>query len=731
MSRSYTELAFPWPAAVARAIPFAFVDLQRNIEIHAADLSSAEFCAALDADVRASITRSFERRLEEVLADLPKHPWVADLVFLWTPDRIAHFSSAAQKRLAAAGLLAFEGPVQATKLLPSCVRTVADLVALLEVLQEPAAARSLPALERLSIGTSLPSARKRIQTNAQKLVAPQKWRPDPTSPLTLSFAGGVDIHHDDPRFSWWIHLLVSSAPPSVEIRRTLPAEAFLDAVEQDAAPHLAAVARSLRAGVAAAVAVTVQQEVEDIALAVGRACRDRARTATQISHRYGVDGKVRSLEDCASIYGVSRQTIFMQIQLSRALCPKSAFAPALRSVVTAVERNAGRPLDVVESELRQVLGPTISLTGALQFADDFLGLRPATHVHRMDIALEEFRPPGATHRRFVGPSAANRAHSLVWELQARLRASGFALVNDVLAASWSTESREPPATRQQLDDALASSRSIEWLDADQQWLVWNGDASPVVQALRQLVTIAHPYPLTLDVASMALRAFLDASSAAVHPPAATLRAAIPDLLAAAGATMRRETIVLREGEDATPRLPTTEKHVYDALATLGGYATWDALRSTCKAARGRSTPDFAALLRGCYFVAPWGPGFKLVGWPDPAPQLVSTSPVGPQRPYTIDGAILRITLTQSSAERVPSADRLLYLPRPLDTLVEGSFTDADLRWPDIKITNGRLYRVAQLAQALGVPDGGTFDLEINLERRSYRLHVAAPTSIRR
>lgn len=648
--------------------------------------------------------------LERVLDRSVTSDWISTLRVHWQPHMLSAFSSSAQRRLRKLGLLEEHAPFSPADLVGNAVTSVNDLTVLLclATQSEQTTPHSDPFVIKLA---STPvHQRKRAQAKPIELHAPQKWRPDPFTPFALVFDGGVRINHTDSRYSWWIHLLLRHGPAHSH-GNEIPAETFLQSC-RDHDERLIPLASNLLRSVNAARSMTVQEEIEDFAAIISRANRNRSATASMITMRFGCDGTFRSLDDCASAFGVTRQAIFNSIATARSLCSSTDYCPALRSLVRSVDELSGRSLAAAQDELRPLLGSSQSLQGALHFAKEFLGLSPRTTVYSAT-------PSGSRSRaRFLGKDSAKRSLALFAPIRSAIVTSGLAYTADAISA-LSPGSADSVGLHE-LQDAIAHDPSIVFLGHERRWLVWTDPQSPLLQALLQVCHVAHPFPLPVSEAAQALRAHLDAVSATVHPPISLLREAVLLLHSKAGLAIENDDLVLPSTARPLELVPQAQRPIYQHLVDSGGYADFEDLTLTIPTLGGLSQSAQRDRLASCTFLHASGPGYRLIGWPDPLrkPRLSQASPS-----YRVDESLVQVVVTNSAAQRVKASARLIYLPSPLDTLIEGEFEHHDRRWPSITISNGRVRRLSPVASALGVMDGEPFKLHVDLDRLNYRVEL--------
>lgn len=712
VSRSYPELELPLPPHLAALLPLVFIQRDPHLRIVAADLHSPTLCASLPRHTGPAISRHLRWYMERMLDGSVDFAWLSGLELHWRPHLLPVFTPSAQRRLRAMGLLDTSTTLSPIDLVGKTITNVHDLTALLGMLTPGPTPTHASATLDLDLQADIPTDRKRLTSRPFPLEAREKWRPDPLTPVTFVFSDQISIHHTDGRFAWLVHLLATNAPAAL-IPPGAPIVQFTDISDRFGNPALASVAHALRDAVQSAAAMTVQDEISDIAFRISRATRNRSRTTSQITLRYGCDGTTRSLDDVAELFKITRQSIFRQISIARSLCSKSDFAPALRRLAAALDENAGRPVEAVERALRPLLGPNQSLLGALQFAKDFFGISPSTPLYSA-------RTAGSTAlRKYVGKAAAHRNVGLVDALRERFVATGLCYTVDALAAV--DPSSTTASSTGALLDAVNADPTIAWLGPDRRWLVWLHLDSPLVRALLQIAHTAHPYPVPISAAADGLRACLDRVQAGPQPPIQLLRASVALLAPAAGLTLQPDAIVLHDQANPRGHLTRWQLPIYECLVTLGGFASPEALCRTVPTLAGLSGQDLADRLESLSFVQSAPPGYLLRGWPHPSADAIVDAPASDRRPYRVDGSVVHCYLTNSASQRVKPAGRLVYLPTPLPDLIEGPFKHAESLWPDINVKNGRVHRLSPVATALGVHAGGRFHLEIDLVKRHYRV----------
>ncbi len=711
VSRSYAELELPLPIALATTLPVVFVEPESSMQIYARDLSSSIFCAALPGPITDSIPRYISFYLTRVLDGAENTEWLSLLVVPWRPYFLTLFSISAQRKMRAEGLTALEQDLPLLSLVNSCIRKVADFHALLAISERRGTFEEGSVPVQITLNEKLPFIRKRVQRRVVALEAPQKWRADPHNPFCLEYADGTKIEHTDPRYGWWIHLLANSIPQEGPLKRQLAAEEFLATCERDLPKPYKSISVTFRASVAAAEQMTVEQEISDLVAILGRATRDRSRTAEQLRLRFGTNGKLHSFGDLANVFGIARSQVSKQIELARNICPRNAYAPALRALVALIDTKPSRQIDASAAELRQLLGPNQSLEGALQFAREFLQL-PTRDVFRAT-------PLGAsTYDSFLDKEAALQTSAIMSKLNASTAQFGVAYADDLVCHR--PNFRPTDNDRGYLEDAIANDATLDWLSSDQRWILWNTAQSPLAKALAQAMHVAYPHPLPVDDAANVLRATLDLGLSAVQPDLNTLRAAVNRLAEATGHSFDTEFVyLLGQGQPLT-LMTDFECKIFSSLVEFDGFAKVSVLQQHC-GYQGQQTAKFISRLYECTFLIRENSGYRLCGWPAPDPEQFTTAHSVSSRPrlYKISDALVEIIMKQSNAQRVNASTRMIYLPTPLDTLVEGDFADSTQRWPNINISKGRVRKLSSIAEALGVAPGRTFKLVLNLDNKQY------------
>lgn len=685
------------------------------LRIAAADLQSAALCASLPMHTGRAIARHLRAYLERMLDGAVNFTWLSGLQLQWEPHLLPVFTPSAQRRLRAIGLLDTAATLSPIDLVGKTLTNVHDLTAMLGMLSPGPSPHQQSSPLELDLQAPLPLPRKRLQAKPFPLEASEKWRPDPLTPVTFVFSEHIRVAHTDARFAWLIHLLAKHAPSAL-VPPGAPVIHFPDICDRFGSPTLSAVAYALRDAVHSAAAMTVQEEISDVATRISRATRNRSRTTSQLTLRYGSDGTPRSLNDVAELFGITRQSIFNQLNIARSLCSKGDYVPALRRLADAVDERTGRTIESVERDLRPLLGPTQSLVGALQFAKDFFGIVPSTPLYSA-------RPAGSPAlRKYVGEAAALSSVGVLAALRDRFNSEGLCYVSDALASIH--PGPDSPSATDALFDAVSADPSVVWLGPDRRWLLWLHPQSPLILTLLQVTHVAHPHPLSFADAADALRALLDRTSAPVQPSTELLRAAVPLLSHPAGLNLQPDAVLVSASADPVSHIPSKQRPIYECLVRLGGFARPEDFRRAIPALSDVSLADLDQRITSCCFVAPSPPGYLLRGWPHP--DVHAHAPDSASRSYRVDGSTVHCYLTNSAAQRVRPADRLVYLPAPLPDLIDGVFAHGDRLWPDITVRDGRIHRLSPIATALGIPPGGRFHLVFDLADRQFRIPVDTP-----
>ncbi len=529
VSRPGIKLELPLQPSVAAALPLAFADPQAYLLIAASELASAAFCNSLSPHLRAALSSAVSLFLSQSLRSPQTSTWLSGLAAQWTPAAIGRFSPSSQKRLAARGLLTFTGPVSVTDLAPSCVSSARDLAALLTLLPQHSAVEPPPS-HTITIAAS--SRTPVSSTRTTPTTPPPKWRPSVLSHWSVNHPVAGDIHHDDARFSWHLERLARSLPAATLAGGTVTWSTLVrTAGNSPQSPALQAI-RSLDDALTSAARLTVEDELAAIAASVSRATRDTHRTAMQIRMRFGFDGASRSLDDIASAYDLTRQTISKQVILCKALCPSHTHAPKLRSLVASVDAHAGRPLVVLESLFRDLLGPSQSLDGALDFAGEFLGLWPSNPIYRS--SPRSYTPAS----KFVGHACAARSHLVLKSLLQLGRKYGLFSSEVALASASSSSSTQ--INLQDLHDAIATSPQFIFLDRAHEWIFWSHPRNPLASAIRNATEVdnnvsAVPQPLVPVVEFRS-----EQGSTNTAPSDDVLRAVAPLLASISSSTSQRQ-----------------------------------------------------------------------------------------------------------------------------------------------------------------------------------------------
>lgn len=288
------------------------------------------------------------------------------------------------------------------------------------------------------------------------------------------------------------HALERGAPLSAiapAARRTLRAQSVQPAPTHDAPAKAARKPECRRQRLSGidpdrlARAKTATDEVRVILAAAVDGRSHAERDLAWLAGRYGLAGRVETLDAMAQADGVSKQWVRWVEQRVQA-CARVVVDPSLPRHLDAVYADAlaarGLPWDGVEAQLRPVLGP-MPLEAALRFAQM---LQPREAICR--------EPVGVHGRTRIGVVAVTKADArLIAQVSTAARKltqfAGAGLVHDVRARVEAQ--RKELIAAATVTAVLEALPGLAWIEPGR-WFWFNDETTPTVRRVQDMLTVA-------------------------------------------------------------------------------------------------------------------------------------------------------------------------------------------------------------------------------------------------
>lgn len=583
-------LTLPLPHTLANALPWTLSVMPAGLAVTAADLADPGFAGALNAQEATAVVSELQARLKEALRRGEPPLALQTTPVHWARASLDFFTARSRAQLIKTGW----GRSRACRetalasLLPAIGADDVGLLRLLLAEDRRATRPSDPAQAQIAEPARL-----------QHSEIPQAWRA--TSPQRwVELSDGARIGTGDVRFGWWLSQVL--AAPGCERSERLAELGDVDRARWTADQRHAH--ERLVAGLAAADGLSVADEIAAIAAAAMRSTRNVARSVRLVMLRYGADGLARSLDEVSAAMGegLTRQAIHVTLKLGIERCGAGAHAPAIRRLIDRLAPTGAGDYALKEQALRDGLGPTQALDGAVNFARDFLGVKTAWRVV-------------SSHSRGNGVTTwqAHRSPKLDRILQCCHR-----LARQNGAVHWSSVSALVSCAeggwvdRRDFDDAVQGHVLLHWLDREHGWVTFaDATESTLHRNLTAMLLAAQAKGLAFaSLFAGACRAHQVAVGGEAIPPAHVVKALLDqsDCFDARG-----DGFVLKTAQPVVePDWGTAIAALLRAIAQHGGLASREEIESTCSDRSPTAAAERRRLLDTLPMIEAVGPDFFAV-----------------------------------------------------------------------------------------------------------------------
>jgi hypothetical protein len=434
--------------------------------------------------------------------------------------------------------------------------------------------------------------------------------------------------------------------------------------------------------------VTVRREIERLADLASHRTREPTRTTQIILMRYCGKDAPRSFEQCAAVFGGARQSIAAVVDQARRACGASTDAPALDRLLALAQLQEGRPYDLVEADLRSLLGEQQSLAGAILFAKDFLD-RPVS-LKKLVYA--------DTKRLLPIPVLAGRNSPTIIRLIEAIDQSckSVGVASAAECCHVVSQATRDYVKSEMFRDAVEANPRLVWIEGFSDVAMTTSISNPICRVFMRCMAVAAGRPV-------ALRELIDAARRGLN----TLkREPFSVSEAVLVAVFKQLADIYGVHEDAGEYVAS--------LPPVPGPDLFSARELELVADCSISPPEDLPL----DFLVPCHDGKRrLIGQPPESLDVVPLEQSGKLKACTV----IKLTLRQSSAKVARPSNRIVYLPSKFAAVICGPFRHRWKRWRDIHARENRLLGLAPVLTGLGLPDGSNFEIEFDVQERTYEL----------
>jgi hypothetical protein len=697
---SFGDLALPMSSELAAALEFAIDCPSASLQLQPHDLADPLLCESLGHHQRRGIAKALLRELARRLRDSDYKTHWLNREILWSLNMLDKLRGHGKRALRRAGCTKIFGMQRLSGLV-----TVPGLDPL-----------SLAALLRFSVPTAPSNSSSTVVvtredcSRSKRSDASNNIRVERTvPPRIVKLSTGLKMSTHDPRFGQQLQLVLEGQPNALEkLRPTIR----LDAAEahcelSNGSTGLHALTHALQA----ASRMTVADELRALATAGASNTREPARTTDMVCMRYGTNTRAHSLAEVAMAFGSTKQSVAVLIQ--RCISPPDVpvYAPALRQLLASVDAQRGRPVAVVEHELRPQLGASQSLSGALAFAKEFLGLTVDRTTATKTFAKKSSPVTMLNADNIVATAIAK-------EINRSIRLTGFAVVSSICHAV--SQARKVFVSQRQYEDLVEATPTLLWVHREHGVATSAGANNPLRISLLRCLVAGQPHGVAEHELVAALRRGVLGRTVVPTP--------VTDAQIALGVKVLSPSLDIANDQDGyrLSQPPPDEERLFTAvergllkrMRAATGYTEASELLQAGELTR---LDKAATLLSKSDFLVPMLPaGYRLIGHPIAASTL-RTSAHPSELPVGTPGREITLTLTQSGATKVAPHARVIYMPVARAPTIFGSFTHRLARWDAIDARANRIHGLSALVAALGVRPQETFRVTFDLVARTYDL----------
>lgn len=332
------------------------------------------------------------------------------------------------------------------------------------------------------------------------------------------------------------------------------------------------------------------------------------RRDSMVLPRYGVGGKVLTLQEVGDSLGVTRERPRqLQDLFETRVAEGEVYAPALRRVQEEINQAPMGTLEQLQSRLAPRLG-SMAVEGAV----DLIGRVMGWPLHgRLVAGQRNGWEKGVTlWARGLEEATVTAALQHAWNMSSL---TGGFLVGTV--AGMLVESHGTAVSRATVADILNAWSPVRWVDEETGWGWIDGtQAGYVYSEVKKIVAIAQPLSIDVEEIYAGLANWRSARTERVNRYAGMLAPRwvmqhVLEHFAREFSVAQHDNFRLREPVDPRTLLDDgTELSIYDALKSFGGLASWAELKDKLVSEGGMNPVTFGVLLKNRSWVVQPGRG---------------------------------------------------------------------------------------------------------------------------
>jgi hypothetical protein len=689
---TFGDIALPMSAELAAALEFEIDCRSAPLELQPHELADPLVCASLGHHQRRGIAKAVLRELDRRLRDSDFKPTWLNREIHWSLDILAKLRGPGKRALRRAGCIRQFGLQPLTVLIRAAGLDPLSFAALLRF-----SVPNGPSSRATTVVVTRDDCSRCKQTEQSSPAKTEITAP----PCTIKLLPEIEISTHDPRFGRQLQRVIEARTRLLdEMITPMLASTAASAEFDDGGTGMRELTRALQA----ASVMAVEDEIRALAAAGAANTREAERTTDMVCMRYGVTTKPHSLAKVATAFGCTKQSVQVLIQRCIPAADVLAYAPALRRLVECAQRHSGRPLIVVERELRSQLGATQSLAGAVDFAKDFLGLSlgHATDTRTTPAELAVLKEDNK-----------GNAAAIAKEINRSIRLTGFAVASSVCHAV--AQAKEVFVPQRHYEDLVEAMPSLLWVQRDLGVATSATATNPIRALLLRCLLVGEPH-------GVAEHELVDAIRRAVLRRT-TLPSPVTDAHIALGVRVLAPQLHITNEQDGyrlsqlppeTARFTALERCLQERMRAAGGYIS---AAEALKALEMTRLDQAAAFLMTTDFVVPMLPaGYRLIGNPIASSTLQDVA-LGHGAPVTLQGRLVTLDVAQSGQTKVAPHARVIYMPVALAPAVTGVFLHHLARWSAVEARANRLRGLSALVAALGVRPQQKFRITFDLKAR--------------
>ncbi|MBV7542008.1 sigma factor-like helix-turn-helix DNA-binding protein [Acidovorax sp. sic0104] len=442
-----------------------------------------------------------------------------------------------------------------------------------------------------------------------------------------------------------------------------------------------------------------------------------------------------TLQEVGDEFKVTRERV-RQIcdRMLGAIQSRPASMPALDKVLAAAVRIGPMRFDEADTQLATLLGQGVGVEAAMEFAEAVGRESPGRTFLAVTRTTEGYEKVRLLNTGEQELDWVTRTLSFV-----RRDCRVVGCTNYMRVAGYLSLKEGRTVDADWLDGLFKALPGYLQLDESGEWFALPGtDECAIATRLRKLFSVATQSigidELLAAVASDA-RMFQEVGNSVSIPPAHVLGKLIPSwpwLVGDGHNKYRPKSPMSREEV-----LSDLELIAYQILQENQGVVTRTDLAGVIVDQRGFSnvalslalahSPIFAKVEHGVYRLN--GSQLSVEGLVAARyRRRLETSSTSPQAEVLDTSQPFRIQMRQSGSD-VEARRRVVYIPAAFREHVAGQFKHARGLWPDITVSDGlQVRRLSAIAETAGVQLRETFELEVDLQSRTYDIPGATPVT---